>query len=333
MMSQQLPAANLKSPFASAQGKPAMDLRSALRDAIAGLEGEHTPSAPLAAELLLMHTLGCDRAWIYAHPEQELDRATRERYFSLIAQRASGVPTQYLTGHQEFWGLEFEVTPDVLIPRPETEHLIEVALERLGAGASDGSLRRKAPLRIADIGTGSGCIAIALAKELPRAHIVATDTSAGALEVARRNAARHDVAARIDFVECNLLNAVLHESRVTNHPSLALRASQSPLFDLIASNPPYIGRREAATLPREVREHEPEAALFAGETGTEIYAPLIAQAATLLKPGGILVLELGYNSTDYVSSLLDAPQWADVALTSDLAGIPRVASARQSSSI
>ena len=247
---------------------------------------------PLAAELLLMHTLGRDRAWLYAHPEHELDAAARERYFSLIAQRASGVPTQYLTGHQEFWGLDFEVTPDVLIPRPETEHVIEVALERLGVPAMATPPRRNAPLRIADVGTGSGCIAVALAHELPGARIIATDISAAALEVARRNAARHNVSSRIEFTECNLLDTLLHESRVTNH--------ESRLFDLIASNPPYIGRKEAATLPREVREHEPEAALFAGETGTEIYAPLIAQAAMLLKPGGILVLELGHNSAEYV---------------------------------
>src|SRR5271169_3111558 len=157
---------------------------TALRDGIAQLEREHVPSAALAAELLLMHTLGRDRAWIYAHPEHELDAATRDQYFSLIARRASGVPTQHLTGHQEFWGLDFEVTPDVLIPRPETEHLIEVALDRLGARANENSERRHAPLRIADVGTGSGCIAIALAKELLGAQIVATDISEAAIEVA-----------------------------------------------------------------------------------------------------------------------------------------------------
>src|SRR6266851_7658790 len=171
------------------------DLRSALRDAIAQLEREHIPSAPLAAELLLMHTLGRDRTWLYSHPEQELDAPTRERYFSAITMRASGVPTQHLTGHQEFWGLDFEVTPDVLIPRPETEHVIEVAIERMGAGPDAGSPRRKEKVRIADVGTGSGCIAIALAHEFPTAQIVATDISAAALEVGRRNAARHGVAS------------------------------------------------------------------------------------------------------------------------------------------
>jgi release factor glutamine methyltransferase len=296
------------------------DLRSALRDSIAQLESKHVPSASLAAELLLMHTLGRDRAWLYAYPEHELDATTQERYFCLIARRASGVPTQHLTGHQEFWGLDFEVTPDVLIPRPETEHVIEVALDRLGAASGGSAPPNNAALRIADVGTGSGCIAIALANELQNAHITATDISARALEVARRNAARHDLSSRMDFIECNLLDALLHESRVTSH--------ESRLLDAIVSNPPYIARREAATLPREVREHEPEAALFGGETGTEMYAPLIAQAGTLLKPGGILVLELGYNSAEHVLRLLNTPAWSEVTFTNDLAGIKRVASAR-----
>src|SRR5258708_23708778 len=161
------------------------------------------------------------------------------------------------------------------------------------------------------------------ATDFPWAHIPATDISAAALEVARRNAARHGVESRIDFVECNLLDSLLHESRLTNH--------DSRLLDAIASNPPYIGRNEAATLPREVREHEPDTALFGGETGTEIYAPLIAQAAALLKPDGILVLELGHNSAEHVSRILTAPVWSDLALTNDLSGIKRVASAPRTS--
>jgi len=294
-------------------------VRDVLRDAITQLEHINTPSAALAAELLLMHTIGRERTWLYTHPEQELDAAAREKYFSLIARRASGVPTQHLTGHQEFWGLDFEVTPDVLIPRPETEHVIEVTLQCLGV-ASDAA-RRDAELRIADVGTGSGCIAVALAHELPNARVAATDISAAALEVARRNAARNAVDARIEFVECNLLDALLHQSLATSH--------QSPPFDAVVSNPPYIARSDARTLAREVREHEPEFALFGGETGTEIYGPLIAQAATLLKPGGILVLELGYNSAEHVSRLLNASEWNDVLFTDDLAGIKRVASARR----
>jgi release factor glutamine methyltransferase len=277
--------------------------------------------------LLLMHALGVDRTYLYAHPEQELDAATRARYFSMIAQRASGVPTQHLTGHQEFWGLDFEVTPEVLIPRPETEHIIEVALDRLSIRVHEDSQRRHAPLRIADVGTGSGCIAVALAKELPGAQIAATDISSAALEIARRNAARHEVSSRIEFIECNLLDLFVHKSPVTSHLSPSLKAGQSPPFDLIASNPPYIGLCEAGTLPREVREHEPNAALFGGEIGTEIYAPLIEQAAKLLKPGGTLVLELGHTSAEHVSRLLKAPEWQDFRITKDLAGIARIASA------
>lgn len=310
-----------KSPFASAKGEQDRHVRAVLGDAIARLEREGVPSAPLAAELLLMDTLGRDRAWIYAHPEHELDAAAREQYLGQIARRASGIPTQHLTGHQEFWGLDFEVTPDVLIPRPETEHVIEVALERLRVAAEVDSTYRHERLQIADIGSGSGCVAVALAHELPSAHVVATDLSAAALEVARRNATRHGVAPRLDFIECNLADFLFHNSRTASHESRS--------FDLIASNPPYIGRQEAAALPREVREHEPELALFGGETGTELYAPLIEQAAALLKPGGILVVELGHNSAEHVSSLLAFPEWANVKFTDDLAGISRVASARR----
>jgi release factor glutamine methyltransferase len=305
---------------ASHPASASQSLRAALSEAIAQLEREGVPSASLAAELLLMHVLGRDRTWIYAHPEHELESAVRDHYFSLVARRTSGVPTQHLTGHQEFWGLEFEVTPDVLIPRPETEHVIEVALERLGVEPRVDSARRTEAFQIADVGTGSGCIAIALGHELPAARIIATDISPATLEVARRNAARHNVSARIHFIKCNLLDACLHGSQATSHGSRP--------FGLIASNPPYIGRREAETLPREVRDHEPDAALFAGEAGTELYAPVVAQAEKLLKSGGYLVLELGHDSADYVGHLLSGPAWADRSITNDLAGIPRVASAR-----
>jgi release factor glutamine methyltransferase len=298
-------------------------LRTLLSDAIVQLERERVSSAALAAELLLMYALDHDRVWIYAHPEYEIGTATREQYLALVARRVSGVPTQHLTGRQEFWGLDFEVTPDVLIPRPETEHVVEVALERLEIGSDAGSPRRNEKFRVVDVGTGSGCIAVALAHELPGAHVIATDISPAAIDVARRNAARHGAASRIDFVECNLMDAVFHQSPIISH--------QPPHFDLIVSNPPYIGRSEAATLPREVREHEPESALFGGETGTEMYAPLIAQAAALLKPGGVLVLELGHASAGAVSRLLGAREWAGVAITNDLAGIPRVAAAERRS--
>lgn len=299
-------------------------VRALLKSGIAQLRDAQVPSYTLAAELLLLHALGRDRTWIYSHPEEEICAADVERYFALVRRRAAGEPTQHLTGKQEFWGLEFEVTPDVLIPRPETEHVVEVALDRLGLHELRAGRPQKTDgsgLRIADIGTGSGCLAIALAKELPAATIVATDTSSAALAVARRNAERLQVADHVLFVECNLLDGSVDSSLATR---------QSPLpFDLILSNPPYIGRREAATLMREVREHEPEIALYGGEEGYELYADLIAQAAMHLKPGGILVLELGHDSLPAVQPLLDSSRWANVGITNDLAGIPRVLAAER----
>jgi release factor glutamine methyltransferase len=293
-------------------GGSAAELRAALRAAIARLEECDVPSAPLAAELLLMHVLQRDRTWLYAHPEFELGPEDTAAYAQFIERRSEGVPTQYLTGRQEFWGLEFEIGPGVLIPRPETEHVIEVALERIGE-------RRAEPLRIADVGTGSGCIAVALARELPGAEIVATDISAAALDYARRNAARHGVSKRIQFLRADLLEAAMEASG---------RAESR--FDLIVSNPPYVGRNDAATLPREVREHEPAEALFAGDDGLQIYPALIDEAARKLAPNGTLVLEIGYDGAQYVGSLLSASQWTDLRVTRDLAAIERVISARLS---
>jgi release factor glutamine methyltransferase len=286
-----------------------VELRATLASGVVRLEASGVPSAALAAELLLMHVLQCDRTWLYAHPEHELSSDQSSAYAGLVEQRTEGVPTQYLIGRQEFWGLEFEVGAGVLIPRPETEHLIEVALERLGA-------RRGEALRIADVGTGSGCIAVALAHELPRAEIIATDISARALEYARRNAARHGVSDRIQFFEANLLES-----------GIDLAASRKG-FDLVASNPPYVGRNDEACLPREVREHEPAEALFAGETGVENYPALIEQAREHLSAGGIFVAEIGYNGADYVRSLLSVAPWSEPMVRRDLAGIERVISAR-----
>lgn len=294
------------------------DVRAALKEGMAQLHAANVPSSTLAAELLLMHALGRDRTWLYTHPEAELDASVAREYSRLIIRRAVGEPTQYLTGKQEFWGLEFEVTPAVLIPRPETEHVIEVALERLGARGIKINMRTgepSPPLRIADVGTGSGCLAVALAHELPRAEIFATDISAAALEVARRNATRHHVASRIRFLEGDLLGPV---------------SSSLGSFDLIVSNPPYVARSDAATLAREVREHEPHAALFGGPSGIEIYEPLTKQAGESLRSGGVLVLELGYDSAQHVRAILVAQRhWVNVSVTNDLAGIPRVLAAER----
>jgi release factor glutamine methyltransferase len=328
-------------------------VRALLKSGIAQLRSAHVPSFTLAAELLLLHVLGRDRTWLYAHPEESVSEATAEKFQALIARRAAGEPTQYLTGKQEFWGLEFEVTPDVLIPRPETEHLMEVALDRLAlreirAGRTQTTSGEG--FLIADIGTGSGCLAIALAKELTGATVYATDISRGALVLARRNAEHHGVAERMQFVMCNLLEGItsvgarcilslgektasvgMHESPVSSHEPA--RGGESPVFDLIFSNPPYVGRRETETLPIEVRKHEPESALYGGEEGYELYAELVSQAAQNLIPGGILVLELGHNSLPAVRPLLDAPAWANVSVTNDLAGIPRVIAAERSAAL
>lgn len=296
----------------SAERAAAHDVRATLARGIARLESAGVPSAPLAAELLLLHLLGRDRAWLYAHPEHALSSDELAQYENLLKRRADGVPVQYLTGTQEFWGLTFEVNPSVLIPRPETEHLIEVALERLSG-------RRDEPLRIADVGTGSGCIAVALAREFPQAQIVAAEISADALEVARRNAARHAVSHRIGFVQTDLLQSYLNADTASERQ-----------FDLIVSNPPYVGRAEQPSLQREVVAHEPHQALFAGEHGLDVYPRLIAQAAKLLRPGGLLVVELGYGLAEQVAAIISTDAaWTRMSITNDLAGIPRVLAAER----
>lgn len=308
---------------------PPFDVQKLLKEGIARLNSANVPSSSLAAELVLMHALGRDRTWLYAHSDETIDLSLAQKYFALVSRRISGEPTQYIIGKQEFWGLEFEVTPAVLIPRPETEHLIEVALDRFTS-------KRNSPLRIADVGTGSGCIAVALAKGFPQAKIIATDISPTALEVAKRNAQRNEAAASIEFVETDLLGTLFHKSQVTSHKS-QLESHQSPvtdhqsrLFDLIVSNPPYVARNEAQTLQREVRDHEPEIALFGGETGVEIYGRLIDQAEKLLAPGGVLILELGYGAAEEVREIIDKRRtWQNISITNDLAGIPRVLAAQR----
>jgi release factor glutamine methyltransferase len=257
------------------------------------------------AELLLMFTLGCDRAYLYAHPERELTADERTRYDAALAERARGVPAQYITGHQEFWGMDLIVTPAVLIPRPETEHVIETVLDFVGRAPSPAR-----PLHIADIGTGSGCIALALAKELPEAEIHATDISAAALEVARANAARHQLESRIQFREADLLAGFQPNS-----------------FDFIVSNPPYVGDSDEDQVQLEVRKFEPRSAVFAGPTGTEVIARLIPQAHATLKPGGWLIMEISATIAEEVRRLLR--DWNDVKITPDLQSIPRVARARK----
>jgi len=261
------------------------------------------------AELLIMFTLDCDRAYLYAHPERELTPDETQRYDGALARRATGVPAQYITGHQEFWGLDLIVSPAVLIPRPETEHVVETVVELAKA---DGR-GRPSPhdLRIVDVGTGSGAVALALAKELPAAEIHATDISPEALEVARANAARHELTSRIKFHRADLLNGLPHGK-----------------FDFVVSNPPYVGESEEDSVQLEVRKFEPRNAVFAGPSGLEVIERLIPQAQTVLRPGGWLVFEISGTIADRVRSRLS--NWDEVAIRNDLQRIARVAIARKS---
>ena len=282
-----------------------MTLHEALTSAVSYLTAANVPSPRMNAELVLMFTLGCDRAYLHAHPERKLTNDERAHYDQALAERARGVPAQYITGHQEFWGMDLIVTSAVLIPRPETEHVIERVLEIACVGRAPSP----AALRIADVGTGSGCIALALARELPQAEIHATDISSTALEIARANAARHQFESRVQFHETDLL-----------------RGLEPGTFDFVVSNPPYVGESEEDQVQLEVRKFEPRQAVFAGSTGLEVIARLVPQARGALKPGGWLVMEISGTIADPVKQLLAG--WGDLQISNDLQGIPRVVSAR-----
>jgi len=279
-----------------------MQLKQALASAVDRLEAADVGSPRMNAEVLLMFVLGVNRAYLYAHPERELSTEETTRYDEALAQRATGMPSQYITGHQEFWGLDFVVSPAVLIPRPETEHLVETVLE----------LARDVPRpKIVDVGTGSGCVALALAHELKPAEFWAVDVSAEALEIARANAARLQLDGRVRFAQSNVLEelAGVHD------------------FDFVVSNPPYVGFGEADKVQRSVRDFEPREAVFAGEQGLDVIGPLVEQAHAALKPGGWLGVEIGYSMRDVVVDLLNPTNWRDVRVVPDLQGIPRVVAA------
>ncbi|MCU1283954.1 MAG: [protein release factor]-glutamine N5-methyltransferase [Acidobacteriales bacterium] len=282
-----------------------MNIKDAIGEAAEKLSREGIGSSKMAAESLMMFALGCDRAYLYAHPEWGLSAEEERQFAAVVRERLTGKPLQYITGRQEFWGLEFVVSPAVLIPRPETEHLVESALEIVRA-------ERLARPRIIDVGTGSGCVIVALASELRDAELQATDISAAALEVARENAKRLGFGERVRFHECDLLAGVDGE------------------FDVVVSNPPYVGLCERDKVQREVREHEPETAVFAGEQGLDIYRRLIPQAWERLKPGGWLLMEIGFSIEQQVRELL--VNWSDVRTVADLQGIARVVVAKVVSS-
>ena len=254
----------------------------------------------LDAELLLAHVLQCERVQLAAHPDALLTVEQGAALALLIARRAAREPLQYILGRQEFYGLDFRVTPDVLIPRPETEHLVEAVL--LWATR----FHDEHTLRIADVGTGSGAIAIALATHLAGADFIATDISAAALVVARGNAKVHGCEDRIQFVQCDLLAGIDAEIR----------------FEAIVSNPPYVPSGDAATMQPEVALHEPHTALFAGLDGLEVYRRLIPAARAALLPEGLLALEIGFGQRDVLAEMLG--DWGDVRFIDDYRGIPRI---------
>ena len=257
-----------------------------------------------------MFILECDRAYLYGHPERELTPDEAARYERALVRRATGVPAQYITGHQEFWGMDLLVSPAVLIPRPETEHAVERVLELLSDWRGHKMAAGSTPPRLADVGTGSGCIALALAKELPQVEIHATDISADALEVARVNAVRLNLQHRIMFHQADLLTGV------------------EGLFDVVVSNPPYVGLAEEDQVQLEVRKFEPRSAVFAGDSGLEVIQRLVPQARSALKPGGWLVMEISGTIVEAVKSALVG--WDSIEILPDLQSIPRVVSARKS---
>jgi release factor glutamine methyltransferase len=304
---------------ASTPYNESVQLRQALQAAIAQLEAAGIDQPRISAEVLMFHALGCDRAYLYAHPERELTSAEQPPYNQLIDRRASGEPLQYLTGHQEFWRAEFLVTPAVLIPRPETEHLIEAVLDLVhhfspsaAAGApSVGAYPSPAvpSLKLIDVGTGSGAIAVTLARELPHAEVHAVDLSAAALEVARLNAQR--LGAHVNFTCSDVLADITRDAS----------------FDFVVSNPPYVGLNEADKVQDVVKHYEPHMAVFAGDHGLDVILRLIPQAFESLRPGGWLLMEIGYSQSSAVMALLTG--WHNVHSIPDLAGILRVIAARK----
>lgn len=246
---------------------------------------------------LLAHVLGHDRSFVIAHANDALSDEEWEGFQSLSERRAAGEPLQYITGHQEFFKLDFEVTPEVLIPRPETELIIETALELL---------RDDPQPYFADIGTGSGCIAISILHELPAARAIATDVSPPALRVAQRNAERHGVVDRLELLESDCFSA------------LDARGS----FCLIASNPPYVSDDELKSVQREVR-YEPRAALAAGSDGLSVIRRLLGEARRFLRAGGHFVFEIGFGQSEAVKHLIDRRVWKLIEVRTDLQGIPR----------
>jgi release factor glutamine methyltransferase len=284
-------------------------ISEAIAEGARQLQSSGVGEARRTAGVLLCHRLGIDRTHLLTKAEQPIDEPDYQAYLRLIERRAAGEPLQYITGHQEFYGLDFIVTPAVLIPRPETEFLVEQVIKLARESHSS------APL-IADIGTGSGCIAVTIAVSIPNAKVLATDVSSAALEVAQKNAERHGARQRMEFFEGDLLEP------------LARRGLELSL-DILASNPPYVEEAGKESLQREVHDWEPHAALFGGADGLNFYRRLFVDGLRYVKPGGYLVCEIGYRQLDAISDMMAGPSWELTEVTSDLQRIPRTLTARK----
>lgn len=282
-----------------------MNIKAVLKEAVAALEGRVLTNPRLDAEVLLSSCLKRDRTSLFTHSKDQLTEKELKEFRQLVERRKHGEPVAYITGKKEFWSLLFEVNKHVLIPRPETEILVEEVLKicsRTGASSP----------RILEIGTGSGAISVALASELKDAKIVATDVSLEAITVALRNARNNGVEAQISFLSGNLFQPV------------------SGVFNIIASNPPYISKDEYKHLPFEVRGFEPESALLAGVEGVEIHGEIIKGGASFLKAGGWLLMEIGARQKDQIENMLkESHLYDNITFKDDYAGIPRVAIARR----
>jgi release factor glutamine methyltransferase len=276
-----------------------VSIGEALRQGVAALQEARIAEPRLTAEVLLGYVLGHNRAFLYAHSDQQLNADQWKKYLSSLESRCSGTPTQYITGVQEFYGLPFRVTPDVLIPRPETELLVEQALARASAGDW-----------ILDIGTGSGAVAIAIHKHVSQSRVFACDVSGAALIVARENARR--LAVPLPLVQADLAEAFRPAS-----------------FHMVVCNPPYVALTDQTTLQREVRDHEPHVALFGGQDGLDAYRRLSTTACEVLRPGGWLLMEVGYNTSAAIKPLFTAGAWEFPHLYRDLAGWERVMAVRK----
>lgn len=282
-------------------GAPPTTVRRALAWAVSLLSERGVESPRLTAELLLAHVLGRERARIISRPDDSLDREAETRFRELARRRAAGEPLHYLTGEREFYGLAFAVGPAVLVPRPETEILVEKALQWTGLS---GALR---PRRFADVGTGSGCIGISFARHRPRDRGWLIEWSWEALAVARSNARRHAVDSRLEFVCGDLLSCF----------------APRPVFDIILANPPYVPHAEIDALPATVRDYEPRVALDGGESGLAVYERLLPQAARRLADGGRIFLEVGAGQAAAVAAMLEAEGLEVLEIAKDLQGIGR----------